>query len=161
MHCGQGPWDRDLSSMSDMVFQGVVTGPSVWNPFYENACSALNECVSTEVDAEDLIACGRVHLLMASSGSIAVRWITLAHRLRAQALTWTFCFSRKKTATGRARARVGPVGPARAGPHGSHGPTFGIDGFTPWTPDGGPGIRKSVNRHFAKNKIEYFVFVTI
>ena len=43
--------------LSNMVFQGTVTGPTLWNLFYEDARHAINECFFTEVVfADDLNA---------------------------------------------------------------------------------------------------------
>ena len=43
--------------LSNMVFQGTVTGPSLWNFFFEDAHHAINECFYKEVVfADDLNA---------------------------------------------------------------------------------------------------------
>jgi hypothetical protein len=43
--------------LSNMVFQGTVTGPVLWNLFFEDARHAINECFFTEVVyADDLNA---------------------------------------------------------------------------------------------------------
>jgi hypothetical protein len=44
-------------TLSDMVFQGTVWGPPLWNAFYEDARRAINELMYTEtVYADDLNA---------------------------------------------------------------------------------------------------------
>ena len=44
-------------TLSDMVFQGTVWGPPLWNTFYEDARRAINELMYTEtVYADDLNA---------------------------------------------------------------------------------------------------------
>ena len=51
---GQKSEDFDLA---DMVFQGTVWGPPLWNTFYEDARKAINEMMYTEiVYADDLNA---------------------------------------------------------------------------------------------------------
>ena len=35
--------------LQDMVFQGTVVGPDLWNSFFEDARQAINECLFTEV----------------------------------------------------------------------------------------------------------------
>ena len=47
----------DKMTLSDMVYQGTVTGPILWNLFFEDARHAINECFFTEVVyADDLNA---------------------------------------------------------------------------------------------------------
>ena len=44
-------------TLSDMVYQGTVTGPILWNLFFKDARHAINECFFTEVVyADDLNA---------------------------------------------------------------------------------------------------------
>ena len=38
-----GTSSKDMG-LSNMVFQGTVTGPSLWNLFFEDARHAINEC---------------------------------------------------------------------------------------------------------------------
>ena len=46
-----------VMKLSNMVFQGTVTGPTLWNLFYEDARHAINECFYKEiVFADDLNA---------------------------------------------------------------------------------------------------------
>jgi hypothetical protein len=50
-----GGTTSDEMSLSNMVFQGTVTGPTLWNLFFEDARLAINECFYTEiVYADDL-----------------------------------------------------------------------------------------------------------
>ena len=44
-------------ALKDMVYQGTVTGPMLWNLFFEDARESINECLYTEaVYADDLNA---------------------------------------------------------------------------------------------------------
>ena len=46
-----------LMTLMDMVYQGTVTGPTLWNSFFEDARQSLNDCLYTEVVyADDLNA---------------------------------------------------------------------------------------------------------
>ena len=46
-----------VMALRDMVYQGTVTGPMLWNLFFEDARRAINECMYTEVVyADDLNA---------------------------------------------------------------------------------------------------------
>ena len=46
-----------LMALRDMVFQGTVTGPTLWNLFFGDSREAINECFYTEVVyADDLNA---------------------------------------------------------------------------------------------------------
>ena len=38
-----------LMALRDMVFQGTVTGPTLWNLYFEDSREAINECFYTEV----------------------------------------------------------------------------------------------------------------
>ena len=52
-----GGFYSDIMQLINMVFQGTVTGPMLWNLFFEDARRAINECLYTEVIfADDLNA---------------------------------------------------------------------------------------------------------
>jgi len=56
-HVVVGGTTSDKMTLSNMVHQGTVTGPILWNLFFEDARLAINECFFTEVVyADDLNA---------------------------------------------------------------------------------------------------------
>ena len=42
-------WYRAPMTLRNIVFQGTVTGPTLWNLFFEDARHAINECFYNEI----------------------------------------------------------------------------------------------------------------
>ena len=51
-------------TLRNMVFQGTVTGPMLWNLFFEDARHAINECFFKEIIYADDLNAFRIFLVL-------------------------------------------------------------------------------------------------
>jgi Ni2+-binding GTPase involved in maturation of urease and hydrogenase len=86
----------DEMTLFDMVFQGTVSGPMLWNLFFEDARHAINDCFFTEVVYADDLNAYRIFPKTAQTVDIMRSLDNCQHELHKWGVANQVCFDAAK-----------------------------------------------------------------